>query len=53
MDYIDFSLSIYQSTGEKQDSLDDVLDLVKEIAQQVEALKTHKSIFKDNILQNN
>ncbi|WP_191126372.1 hypothetical protein [Cerasibacillus terrae] len=47
---------VYQSIkvqGEKQDSLDDVLDLVKDIAQQVEALKTHKSILKDNILQNN
>lgn len=38
-DCIDFSLSIYQDPVDEQDSLDEVLDLVKEIADEVMARK--------------
>ena len=38
-DSIDFSLSIYQDPVDKQDNLDEVLDLVKEIADEVMARK--------------
>lgn len=45
-DYIDFSLSVYDDVSEKPHRLDEVLAIVKELTEQVEALKNQSNVYK-------